>query len=115
MTEADKELLRLAAKAADIQIEWEEEISDWVMPNDEDGWFSIVRWNPLENSAQAFNLAVRLRLDVCIRGIATIVPFKDTKPVKHGENPYAATRRAIVQTAADIEEARASEKEKGNL
>ena len=106
MTETDKELLRLAAKCADIYIEWEEQIDDWVMPNDEDGWFSIVRWNPLENSAQAFNLAVKLRLDIRIGAHATLVPFRDTQPVKHGENPYAATRRAIVQTAADIQEAR---------
>jgi len=102
----DKELLRLAAKSADIEIQWDESINGWAMPNDEDGWFSIVKWNPLENSTQAFNLAVKLRLDVLIRGIATIVPYSDTKPVKHGENPYAATRRAIVQTAADIKEAR---------
>jgi hypothetical protein len=102
----DKELLKLAAKSADIEIEWDETLDCWVMPNDEDGWFSIVRWNPLDNSTQAFNLAVKLRLDVLIRGIATLVPYSDTKPVKHGENPYAATRRAIVQTAVDIEEAR---------
>ena len=98
----DKELLELAAKAADIQIEWDESLDCWVMPNDEDGWFSVVRWNPLENSAQALNLAVKLRLDVNIRGIETIVPFRDIKPVKHGENPYAATRRAIVETVAEI-------------
>lgn len=102
----DKELLRLAAKSADIEIEWDEALNRWVMPNDEDGWFSIVVWNPLDNSAQAFNLAVKLRLDVLIRGIQTLVPYSDTKPVMHGENPYAATRRAIVRAAADIEEAR---------
>lgn len=102
----DKELLRLAAKSADIEIEWDESFNSWVMPNDEHGWFSIVRWNPLENSAQAFNLAVKLRLDVCIRGVATLIPFLDTIPVYHGENPFAATRRAIVQAAAYIEETR---------
>ena len=98
----DKELLELAAKAADIQIEWDESLDSWVIPNDEDGWFSVVRWNPLDNSAQAFNLAVKLRLDVNIRGIATIVTYKDLQPIKHGENPYEATRRAIVETAAEI-------------
>ena len=100
----DKELLRLAAKSADIEIEWDEILNDWVMPNDEHGWFSIVRWNPLENSAQAFNLAVKLRLDVCIRPIFTKISFSDSQPVYHGENPYASTRRAIVQAAADIQE-----------
>ena len=102
----DKELLRLAAKSTDIEIEWDEELNRWVMPNDEDGWFSIVVWNPLDNSTQAFNLAVKLRLDVCIGSVATFVRFRDNKAIGHGENPYAATRRAIVQTAADIEEAR---------
>ena len=98
----DKELLELAAKAADIDIEWDESLDCWVMPNDEDGWFSVVRWDPLDNSTQALNLAVKLRLDVHIRGIETIVPFRDVRPVKHGENPYAATRRAIVRAAAEI-------------
>ena len=102
----DKELLRLAAKSADIEIKWDEALNGWVMPNDEDGWFSIVVWNPLDNSTQAFNLAVKLRLDVCIRGVATLIPLSDTRPVYHGENPFAATRRAIVQAAADIQEAR---------
>jgi hypothetical protein len=105
----DKDLLKLAAESADIEIQWDEALNGWVMPNDEHGWFSIVVWNPLENSAQAFNLAVKLRLDVLIRGIQTLVPYSDTKPVKHGENPYAATRRAIVQTAADIQEAHIKE------
>ena len=98
----DKKLLELAAKAADIQIEWDESLDSWVIPNDEDGWFSVVRWNPLDNSTQALNLAVKLRLDILIRGIETLVPFKDLRGVKHGENPYAATRRAIVRAAAEI-------------
>ena len=102
----DIELLELAAKAADIDIEWDESLDCWVMPSDEDGWFSVVRWNPLDNSTQAFNLAVKLRLDVHIRGIETIVPFRDVRPVKHKENPYAATRRAIVETVAEIERAK---------
>ena len=102
----DKELLELAAKAADIDIEWDESLDCWVMPNDEDGWFSVVRWDPLDNSTQALNLAVKLRLDVHIRGIETIVPFRDVRPVKHKENPYAATRRAIVETVAEIERAK---------
>lgn len=98
----DKELLELAAKAAGIEIEWDESLDSLVMPNDEDGWFSIVRWNPLDNSTQAFNLAVKLRLDILIRGIETLVPFRDLRGIKHGENPYAATRRAIVEAAAEI-------------
>ena len=105
----DKELLRLAAKSADIEIEWDEALNCWAMPNDEAGWFSIVAWNPLDNSAQALNLAVKLSLDVCIGSVATFVRFRDNKAIGHGENPYAATRRAIVQTAADIEEARGSQ------
>lgn len=98
----DIELLEMAAKAAGIEIEWDESLDCWVMPNDEDGWFSVVRWNPLDNSAQALNLAVKLRIDILIRGIETLVPFRDLRGVKHGENPYAATRRAIVETAAEI-------------
>lgn len=98
----DKELLELAAKAADIDIEWNDFHKQWVMDNEEEGWFSLIEWNPLKNTTQAFNLAVKLRLDILIRGIATIVPYKDLQPIKHGENPYEATRRAIVETAAEI-------------
>lgn len=98
----DKELLELAAKAADIDVEWSDFHNMFVIDNEEEGWFSLVEWNPLKNSAQAFNLAVKLRLDVNIRGLQTIVPFLDIKPIKHGENPYEATRRAIVETAAEI-------------
>ena len=81
----DKELLELAAKAADMDVEWDESLDSWVIPNDE-----------------ALNLAVKLRLDILIRGIETLVPLKDLTGVKHGENPYAATRRAIVRAAAEI-------------
>ena len=92
----DKELLEYAAKAVgytDIAYE--------------DGWWLEVRyglteavwngedyWNPLESDADAFRLAVKLTV---LNGYRISIPNVD-----EGEDQYAATRRAIVETAAEI-------------
>lgn len=98
----DRELLELAAKAA--------EIKDWV-----DGW-SDKFWNPLTDDGDALRLAVKLGV---LLGIETIHEpsgyvriaadwDKDTGWPRvsfeqpHQGNPYAATRRAIVRAAAEI-------------
>lgn len=85
----DKELLELAAKAAGM----EEPLT-----------FNV--WWPLEDDGDALRLAVKLKLcfgpnfegdlAVCFgdNGNNMTEPF--------GNNPYAATRRAIVRAAAEI-------------
>jgi hypothetical protein len=86
----DRELLELAAKAAGIE-----------------GYC----WNPLYNDGDALRLAVKLNIRVepnvidCY-GDTTSSTFVDfiggefTAP--HNNDPYAATRRAIVLAAAEM-------------
>lgn len=89
----DQELLEKAAKAANIPCK------GWCSPgarsdgwhgmytgNDDDGAYQ--RWNPLNDDGDALRLAVRLNLGVSIR--------------EEGDDPYAATRRAIVRAAASL-------------
>lgn len=87
---SDKELLELAAKAADL---WD------LLEETEDGFEfmgSFEIWNPLTDDGDALRLAVKLKiLDLHEISIAPV-------NVWDGECPYAATRRAIVRAAAEI-------------
>lgn len=92
----DKELLELAAKAAgytDIKYEngWWLEVRYGLT---EAFWNGEDYWNPLEDNDDAFRLAVKLTV---LNGYRISIPNVD-----EGEDQYAATRRAIVQTAAEI-------------
>jgi hypothetical protein len=94
----DRELLEAAAKAAGIGCY---------------GWkdgslmtFQAEPWNPLTDDGDAFRLAVSLRL--CI---SPPDPYLNKVYVSAygagavedcGDDPYAATRRAIVSAAAEI-------------
>jgi len=84
----DKELLELAAKAAGIKDEmW---LWDW--------------WNPLTDDGDALRLAVTLMLDICCheRGAHVDGAMREHHTEESGDDPYAATRRAIVRAAAEI-------------
>jgi hypothetical protein len=96
----DKELLELAAKAAgciyltsgELYIEGE----------------GNCEWNPLTDDGDALRLAVKLGigagvlLSLCASGPAVEVAGNESQWEKWGEDPYAATRRAIVKAAAEI-------------
>jgi hypothetical protein len=94
----DKELLELSAKAAGIRLEWGGET--WMPPNQ--------HWNPLTNDGDALRLAVKLNMGISIPIHQTIkadvVCFSDSRVNirEEGNDPYAATRRAIVRVAAEI-------------
>lgn len=101
----DKELLELAAKAAGY------EFSDY--PNDDDLWIPELNawWNPLAFDGQALRLAVKLRLIILPgsgtegdNGTIIVDSYTDAECAEEefGDDPYAATRRAIVRTAAEI-------------
>ena len=72
------------------------------------------RWNPLADDGDALRLAVKLRLEIAhLEGGGTDVtvwregamfgdPYSEI-----GQDPYAATRRAIVRAAAAMAEVRA--------
>lgn len=96
----DKELLELAAKAAGIT----------PINVTEDGVVygeSIMEcdyWNPLTDDGDALRLAVTLMLDICCheRGAHVDGAMREHHTEESGDDPYAATRRAIVRAAAEI-------------
>ena len=94
----DRELLELAAKAAGIA--------------DGDVFYDMEHdkvWNPLEDDGDALRLAVMLKMDIRpSEEIQTIHIWNDALDQWIGEfygstnDPYSATRRAIVGAAAEI-------------
>ena len=108
----DRELLENAAKAAGIEHEgWVEDYDDgrggtgpglltWSPTT------GVYVWNPLTDDGDAQRLAVKLGLDVR-NGLYTDMVFVDcfgidAVEIEYGDDPYAATRRAIVRAAAEI-------------
>ena len=101
----DRELLEWSAKAAGLDY-----IKDcvWI----DNGFYSPlnrherIAWNPLIDDGAAFRLAVKLGINVMYG--STMVVVEREKPKKEGcvesfnDDPYAATRRAIVRAAAEI-------------
>ena len=105
----DRELLELAAKAAGYKLG---KVDAYV---DDRGkirpayWNETekIYWNPLTDDGDALRLAVKLGLDVRA-GLYTntIVvdsfEIEDAIEIGYDDDPYAATRRAIVIAAAEI-------------
>ena len=105
----DKELLELAAKAAGIEplgkaFEMNGDFAGFCMP-------ARKVWNPLTDDGDALRLAVKLGLLIDAIGISAGVRFSSEngydvwlyeKHENHNNDPYAATRRAIVRAAAEI-------------
>jgi hypothetical protein len=96
----DRELLALAAKAAGkSRGEWD---YDWLR----DQGHEIARdmlWNPLQNSGQALELAVLLRIQVEPSSrYAYAIPPDGTVIGADADDDLAATRLAIVRAAAEI-------------
>jgi len=109
----DRELLELAAKAAGVEGKYR---AQYAGDKEYGGfWHSGVCWNPLTDDGDALRLAVKLKFDMCIDttkenepfthviGVLsehTMIPFSEIE--YHNNDPYAATRRAIVRAAAEI-------------
>ena len=104
----DKELLTFAAKAAGIP--------DKALPHSGSDW---IKWLPLDDDGDALRLAVKLRLTIEpnysweVKGdMTTSVPHEsitcgskydeDWSEEIYNDDPYAATRRAIVRAVAEI-------------
>ena len=93
----DRELLELAAKAAGYN-----------MAKVSDGYPMYIKgyglWNPLTDDGDALRLAVKLNLVVLSdhSGISAAHGMYRQAKELHGDDPYAATRRAIVRAAAEI-------------
>ena len=94
----DRELLELAAKAAGIEVKWcEATEAFWTT----DGYDSFV---PLTYDADALRLAVTLLLEIDMsHGCIAVRHSSGIKVLEaFNQDPYAATRRAIVRVAAEI-------------
>lgn len=101
----DLELLKLAAKAAGYEINFEEPCNVWYphgfdKDGDVDEW-----WNPLFDDGQALRLAVKLDMLIDFsadEGWIDIMGPLGTERIKeaYGSDPMAATRRAITMAAA---------------
>ncbi|AZS78758.1 hypothetical protein ELS24_10075 [Achromobacter spanius] len=104
----DRELLELAAKAAGLEFHWIRLDSGWLMQASEPGSRSEESWNPLVNDGDALRLAVRLALTINIKHHETEVftwegeCFSSEHVSVHPDHSYEATRRAIVEAAAEI-------------
>ena len=95
----DDELLKLAAKAAGLS----HLIEAKVFGDEYAG-----QWNPLADDGDAFRLAVKLRLsiengeyDVSVEVWYELSNLRRVNEF-YGNDPFAATRRAIVRAAAEI-------------
>ena len=111
----DRELLEFAAKAAGIDVRWIAECQDYYehRPHMLPGYWD--KWNPLTDDGDALRLAVKLGISplmypACIgikwpqnnlpsKLIGIDAPYED---ISSEQDPYAATRRAIVRAAAEI-------------
>ena len=114
MIDTDRELLELAAKAAGV--EWFGYYGDDTVECQylDIGTNDVVPWNPLADDGDALRLAVKLGLFIShsaykpgenaygfvrISWYGQRVEFESEK---FTDDPYAATRRAIVRAAAEI-------------
>lgn len=108
---SDIELLKLAAKAAGIEFEWSIGCGNALHLTATDA--TAIYWNPLSDDGDAMRLAVKLNLFVVVEGDQEDDSRRRTqaghrsvgsKSQNHGNDPCAATRRAIVRAAAAIGE-----------
>jgi len=103
----DQELLELAAKSAGLNVKAQS-------VNADDLWIGLIIgekhtkekkfWNPLTDDGDALRLAVKLTLGVVFNGEEACVWLFDIESIEPvtNDDPYAATRRAIVRAAAEI-------------
>lgn len=110
-TPGDHELLEMAAKAAGIKSDDQGQFIKKDMNTLYDGPQTVrISWNPLTDDGDALRLAVKLAIDFYEGedvGPATYAGYfvgasQKFAIVQHSDDPYAATRRAILLAAAAI-------------
>jgi hypothetical protein len=95
---SDRELLEMAAKAAGYRLEWHIPRAGSDEPHIEG-----IDWNPLTDDGDALRLAVKLRIDLLHAFDTRTAMAENTSGyAAEGQDPCAATRRAIVRAAAEI-------------
>ena len=100
----DRKLLELAAKSAGFtDAEWAADQASICTVQAGKGFMPF--WNPLKDDGDALRLAVKLGIDVCFALNYVTARGSVQMPLdEYGNDPYAATRRAIVRAAAAIGE-----------
>ena len=100
----DRELLELAAKAADIEL-WHEDVFTKGLTQ-KISQSGVLCWNPLTDDGDALRLAVKLKIDVKHYDDYVVGWFDGgyigTGKIMYEGDAYAATRRAITRAAAEI-------------
>ena len=93
-------LLELAAKAAGYKVHSSGKLF-WVWKDSNVEW---VDWNPLSDDGDALRLAIQLEMDVSFGLRGAVIEQSHGKKIQEldDNDPYAATRRAIVRAAAEI-------------
>jgi len=101
----DRELLELAAKAADIRLGGETDTGYAIAIREKP---YVATWNPLTDDGDALRTAVKLKIPMQFPDWSNVTrtwgersgaePYDEL----HEDDPYAATRRAIVRAAAEI-------------
>lgn len=112
MAETDRELLELAAKAAGIKYDAEASKPHpksgafwglWLVFDHEPSEYDRRYWNPLTDDGDALRLAVKLGIWVHPgRHTQEAIGHRAIYERHDGNEPEAATRRAIVRAAAAI-------------
>ena len=107
----DRELLEQAAKAAGIDVKFaigkfakHESLGLFFVDY---GTSNQRSWNPLADDGDALRLAVKLRMTIMTLSDSIEVSDYNARVCGQemtcdGEDPYAATRRAIVRAAAEV-------------
>lgn len=100
---SDRELLELAAKAAGIKVDWRESVECLCYS----GSPYNVAWSPHKDYGDSMHLAATLRISITFIGRGTVQTWADgttitTEVIHKRADPAAATRRAVLQTAAEI-------------
>ena len=98
------ELLKRAAQSVGMTGEWSEKLDCFVLL--ENGRYEAA-WNPIRDDHDAFRLAIEAGIDVHIRnGYTEAVVHRSTGKSAccepHDGDKVAATRLAIVRTAAEL-------------
>jgi len=117
----DRELLELAAKAADVKYDAEASKPHpksgafwglWLVIHGEPSEYQRRYWKPLTDDGDALRLAVKLEIAINPFAGKTVVAHTESGRLGHekwdcwDDDPYAATRRAIVRAAAEIGKAK---------
>ncbi len=103
-----RELLELAAKAAGLKIHEQRQAERDALRCPDAGLWVVNEttcWNPLTDDGDALRLAVKCGIDLrfpgpIVQAASDSMPRAVTEDAK--DDPYAATRRAIVRAAAEI-------------